>query len=240
MAIAPRMATVFGTLTDYLGNSVQTGTMGDPIFDSYYASTVQFPKDSPEQERTMLAAGTALLDRIGPVVLIAHSQGGLFGWSWADARPELVKALIQVEPKGPPFREAIFSDVMTRKWGLTSIPLTYSPSPTPLDPTLSWKGMPAACPNEVPYSLQEEPARELTNLKSVPTLIVTGEASYHAMYDHHTVAFLQQAGCDKLEHMKLASRGIHGNGHLMFLEKNSDGIAREIENWIRSTVEQRV
>lgn len=75
-------------------------------------------------------------------------------------------------------------------------------------------------------TLQAEPASQLVNLKKLPILIETGEASYHATYDHCFVQFLRQAGCEKAEHLKLADVGIYGNGHLQFLEKNSDEIAR--------------
>src|SRR6187402_3808054 len=116
--------------------------MGDPIFDTYYASTAQALSNSIEQERSMQASGIALLEKIGPAILIAHSQGGLSGWSWADARPKLVKALVQIEPKGPPFREAIFSNDLTRPWGLTAIPLTYFPAPTNTSAPLTTKTVP--------------------------------------------------------------------------------------------------
>ena len=52
----------------------------------------------------------------------------------------------------------------------------------------------ADAPDLVRCWLQAEPARKLANLKSIPVLIVMGEASYHATYDHCTVAYLTQAG----------------------------------------------
>lgn len=94
------------------------------------------------------------------------------------------------------------------------------------------KTIPATSDKFVDCIIQEEPARQLTNLKQVPILIETGEASYHAPYDYGTVMFLEQAGCEKVQHMNLADLGIHGNGHMQFLEKNSDEIALVIERWI--------
>lgn len=215
----------------------QTGKRGDPVFDAFYASQAQFLIDREEQERTMRLAGIALLDKLNqPCILITHSRGGLHGWAWADARPQLIKALIQIEPRGPPFREAIFSNAFVRKWGLTSTPLNFSPSldvsedkETPLRPE-KYK---ASDESEMDCYIQQAPARQLVNLKEVPILVVTGEASYHATYDHATVAFLSQAGCKKLEHLCLADVGIHGNGHMMFMEKNSDEIAKVVEDWIK-------
>ncbi|KAL6236040.1 hypothetical protein BDW75DRAFT_124476 [Aspergillus navahoensis] len=210
-----------------------TGERGDPIFDAYYASNVQSISDSEAQEVTMKAAGEALLDQIGPVILITHSQGGLYGWSWADSRPELIKGLIQIEPKGPPFKEVIFSDSFSRPYGLTSIPLTYEPAPTNQSAPLGMKTASSEKPGELlDCIIQAEPARQLTNLAKVPILIDTGEASYHATYDYCFVKFLKQAGVSSVQHLELGKWGIHGNAHLQFLEKNSDAIAGVLHEWI--------
>jgi len=50
------------------------------------------------------AAGVALLDRIGPAVLVTHSQARPFGWLIGDARPALVKGIVAMEPQGPPIQ----------------------------------------------------------------------------------------------------------------------------------------
>lgn len=183
----------------------------------------------------MRAAGTALLDKVGPAVLITHSQGGLYGWALADSRPTKVKALIQIEPKGPPFTEAVFDTSFTRPWGLTTIPLTYSPAPTDMNNPLTTKVVPSTSINLTSCMIQAEPARKLTNIAKVPVLIDTGEASYHAMYDHCFILFLKQAGV-KAEHLELGKAGIHGNAHLQFMEKNSDAIAAKLNEWIVKTV----
>jgi pimeloyl-ACP methyl ester carboxylesterase len=46
----------------------------------------------------ILAAYLDLLDRVGPVVVIAHSQGGAFALRAAEARPDKVAALVAIEP----------------------------------------------------------------------------------------------------------------------------------------------
>ena len=82
------------------------GVMGDPVFDAFYSSNVQFIVNATYQQQTMQAAGAQLLDMIGaPAWLLGHSQGGLMPLLIADARPSLVKGLILVEPTGPPFQE---------------------------------------------------------------------------------------------------------------------------------------
>ena len=48
----------------------------------------------------VLAAYLALVDRVCPCVLLAHSQGGWFGLRVAEARPEKIKAIVAVESAG--------------------------------------------------------------------------------------------------------------------------------------------
>ena len=76
------------------------------------------------------------------------------------------------------------------------------------------------------------PARQLPNLAKIPILIVTSEASFRAQYDHCTSEFLTQAGV-KNEHLRLETVGIHGNGHMMMLEKNNGDIANVLINWLQ-------
>lgn len=214
---------------------MQSGLRGDPVFDTYYASVVQGIANGTEHERAVREASISLLEKIGPSVVITHSQGGLYGWTLTDARPELVKALIQIEPKGPPFQEVIFSTDLTRPWGLTSIPLTYDPAPTNASAPLTTQVVPSTSSNLSDCILQAEPARQLSNLASTPILIETGEASYHAYYDHCTALFLEQAGVE-VEHLELAKVGIHGNSHLQFMESNSDEIVARLHAWIVKSV----
>lgn len=184
----------------------------------------------------MREAGIALLDRIGPSIMITHSQGGLYGWAIADAEPTKIKALIQIDPKGPPFQEVIFSTDFSRPWGLTSIPLTFDPAPTNLSAPLATQVVPSPSSNLTDCIIQAEPALKLVNLAKVPILVETGEASYHAMYDYCSVLFLRQAGV-KVDHLELGKEGIHGNGHLQFMEKNSDDIAAMLHEWILGSVD---
>ena len=214
---------------------MQTGLMGDPVFDEYYASNVQFQSNTVIQETKMQSAGAALLDKIGAAVLISHSQGGLMPWVIADVRPKLVKAIVSIEPTGPPFVDAIFTTEPTRPYGLTDIPLTYSPAPTNATTPLQTQVIPNDEAGLATCIVQASPARQLVNFKNIPVLLETSEASYHAVYDDCTFVFLKQAGVP-VERLKLADVGIHGNGHLHFMEKNSDQIAGVLEAWIEKTV----
>jgi len=78
---------------------------------------------------------------------------------------------------------------------------------------------------------QKSPARQLPNLQKVPMLVMTAEASYHAPYDHCTVKYLEQAGVHATW-MKLSDLGIHGNGHMIMLEKNNMEVAELMSKWL--------
>jgi pimeloyl-ACP methyl ester carboxylesterase len=220
------------------------GMRGDTIFDQFYASQMPSIQDFTLQQLLNREALLALLAQIGPSIVLTHSQSSAFGWPVADARPDLVKAHVAVEPNGPPFRDIEnlgapdwFRDaaVSARPWGPTADPLTYSPpAANASDLIISRQDKPDA-PDLVRCWTQPAPARSLPRLAKVPILILTSEASYHAAYDHCTVKYLQQAGVYSTW-IKLAEVGIHGNGHMMMLEKNSADIAAVISNWLGKTL----
>ena len=123
-----------------------SGRKGDPVFDQFYASQVASISNGDKIEALNQAAGVALLDRIGPAIVMVHSQSGPFGWLPGDARPQLVKGIVSIEPSGPPFRELEFKGAPdwfsygaqpVRAWGVARVPLTYDPavsSPSDLRP----------------------------------------------------------------------------------------------------------
>ena len=179
----------------------------------------------------MQRCGAALLDLIGPSILLTHSAGGPFGWVVTDARPGLVKAVVAVEPIGPPFMDRPGGGL---DWGLTAIPLSFDPPAA--DPSeLARELRPAPGPGQSACLVQAEPARRLPNLAGVPMVVVTGEASWMAQDNHGAVDFLRQAGC-AAEHLRLEHEGVRGNGHMMMLEANSDVVAAVIDRWIASRV----
>lgn len=81
--------------------------------------------------------------------------------------------------------------------------------------------------------LQVSPAKQLPNLARLPHLIVTTQASFHAVYDYCTVRYLQEAGVP-VDFLDLPKARIYGNAHFMFLEKNNLVIAAEVERWMKS------
>ena len=219
-----------------------TGRKGDPVFDQFYASQVASLSDGDEIESLNQAAGAALLDRIGPAIVLVHSQSGPFGWLIGDARPKLVKGIVSIEPSGPPFRDLEFKGAPdwfaygagpVRAWGVARIPLTYDPpvkDPTELATVLEDK---TDGDGLAPCYAQAEPAHRLPNLAGIPIIIVASEASYHASYDHCTAKYLAQAGV-KSDFITLPSKGVHGNGHMMMIEKNNHQVADLLIEWLGS------
>ncbi|PPQ74326.1 hypothetical protein CVT24_000428 [Panaeolus cyanescens] len=213
--------------TQWPGN----GSMNDPTFDNFYTSIVPAISSAVESSKKVQDAGVLLLEKIArPSILITHSQSGQFGWPLADARPSLVKAIVAIEPIGPPFTNAVFPpNVPARPFGLTEIPMTFSPSITTasdLDVVLVSSDAFSQC------FQQRSPARKLVNLAKIPVLVVTSESSYHAVYDECSVRFLREAGVE-VDFVELGKVGIKGNGHMMFMEKNNlDIMNRVIGPWL--------
>ncbi|KAH6609404.1 hypothetical protein Trco_002750 [Trichoderma cornu-damae] len=236
-----------------------TGQRGDAIFEQYMASlsTIVFRK--AEREALAQLALKNLLQQIGTSVLVGQGAGCTAAWLAADAVPNLVARVVAIEPAGPPCAKAFVNtpsgrlyspylrhDTRVRKYGLSDIPLNYSPPaavPTGVDsPALDIA--PRQLPDnngcymaQIPIpglstkNLGQEPVRQLVNLKQMRHVIITGQASHHCVFDWATVRFLRQAGVCA-DYFYLPRSGIFGNGHLMFLEKNSDQIAELVIGWI--------
>lgn len=114
---------------------------------------------------------------------------------------------------------------------MTSAPLQYEPPiEDPSELQLESDG-----PGLVECWLQKEPAHRLVNLEAIPVLEVSGEASYHRVFDFCDAKWLNPAGV-KTGYVKLEDVGLPGNAHEMMLEKNSDGIAKFFESWIEKNL----
>jgi pimeloyl-ACP methyl ester carboxylesterase len=219
------------------------GGPGDPIFDQNYMATVPSMDDRQPQREMNIAALNALFDRIGEAVLVVHSQSGAYGWPVVQQRPNLVKALVAIEPSGPPVHDVIlqgppdyFADAEdTAPYGLAYTPIEYIPAIS--DPSeLVFEKQAPESPEHVGCWLQKAPARQLANMSQTPILVVEGEASFYAPYNYCTVRYLQQGGLQPT-HFELGKMGIHGNGHSMMEELNSDEVADVIAEWIEANVD---
>ena len=227
----PPLWTSAGLHTQWSG----PGTRGDPVFDGTFASMAPNLDDFALQEGTTQKACAALIDRIGkPVVLVAHSLGCLVAWLVADVRPAQTRGIVAVEPSGPPFSGLGVAGPRAKatEFGVTYAPITYDPPVDDPQKDLTRATLRSAGLQDVFVQADEPSPRRLVNLAEIPIAVVTAEASKHALYDWGTVAFLRQAGVSQTEHIVLGDRGIHGNGHMLLVEENSDIVAEEIARWV--------
>jgi pimeloyl-ACP methyl ester carboxylesterase len=219
-----------------------SGAPDDPITEQMMSGYLPEIADFTKQQFLNRDALVALIDRIGPAILMTHSQAGAFGWPVADARPDRIKAILAIEPNGPPFYQVDFIGApdyfkqgpLALPYGLSAVPLTYAPAVRDAQELAIVQQDQADRPDLVKCYLQKEPARALPNLK-MPILVVMAEASYHAPYDHCTVKYLQQAGA-RPTFMRLADLGIKGNSHVMMNEKNNKEIGAAIAQWLAQTL----
>lgn len=216
-----------------------TGRMGDKVFDDFAKTQVQFLQGN-RQETLTRDAYIALLDAINtPVILLTHSQGGAFGWLVADARPNLVKTIVTLEPAAPPIRGVDTAKVAYGQggglsWGVANSPITYEPAVSDAKELQTTVETQAPAADKVPCYVQQEPARKLKNLQNIPVMLMVGDGSYHRQYDHCLAKWLNQAGV-KTEYVEMETVGLGGNGHMMMLERNSADIAKYIGGWLGRT-----
>jgi len=219
--------------TQWVGQAVE----GDHTFDQFMKAQsdwLPLPSNALQEDLTATAL-VALLDAIGPAILVPHSQPGWPAWLVADRRPNLVKALVQLEPGGPPVfaLQPLFPPIAV-PWGLTFHPITYRPAVS--DPSeLEFVQVPVIDPYVTTCWVQAEPARELSNLQRVPILLLTSESGYNTLWDPCTSKYLTQAGVQHTR-LRLEDVGIRGNGHFYFIERNSDEVAGVVLRWIEEHV----
>ncbi|KAK1762108.1 hypothetical protein QBC33DRAFT_462173, partial [Phialemonium atrogriseum] len=254
-----------------------TGRCGDLIFDQYIARLTPLCFEPPERQLLAQRAVASLIQMTGPAILIGEGTGANTAWLVADYKPEQVRAVLAIEPSGPPFCLPYEDDEDNkrrytpflrhvpglRRYGLADIPMNFDP-PTVIndikdleDPTWSPLNVSQVMRKDGPgsyYSQQadgivglhngdslqaregqesigDKPVRKLPCLQRMAHAVITTECSPHSLYDWATVKFLQETGT-QVEHIELAKQGIHGNGPLCFLEKNSNQVAAVLHNWI--------
>ncbi len=200
----------------------------------FLLSQVEYLNSNKASQERVLAAAGDLIGLTGPAVLLTHSQAGPFGWLIADAFPESVKGIVALEPSGPPFSSDLTSS-RAKNFGIADLPLHYEPfaaSPDGFELEL----LKAPSPDLSDGWVMKEPARKLPRLSGIPILLMCSESSYHSQYDHITSHVLRQAGVEH-DFVRLEEIGLHGNGHMMMLERNSLDIAAWIGRWLENHVD---
>jgi pimeloyl-ACP methyl ester carboxylesterase len=181
----------------------------------FASSTGPMPADLAAAQALEQSRGVQLLERIGPTVLVTHSAGAPAGWLMADARPDLVRAIVAIEPIGPPFLDDAATG-LALPWGVTATPIAVDP------------------PVDDPAQLQSGPHR-LPNLAGIPIAVVEADASPFAAAAAPTVAHLRAAGCSA-ELLRLADHGVTGNGHMVMSERNNADVLGVLLAWLAVTI----
>jgi pimeloyl-ACP methyl ester carboxylesterase len=94
----------------------------DPALLQFLSGARSMPTDLTVAHALERRLGAELLDRVGESVLFTHSAGGPAGWLIAAERPALVRAIVALEPFGPPFRPAA-DGLPGLPHGLTAVPV---------------------------------------------------------------------------------------------------------------------
>lgn len=147
-------------------------------------------------------------------------------------RSDLIKGLIQLEPSGPPFtNRPPFGTNAAFAFGLTDLAIAYEPAAGTNGSNLETVVEPAIDADHNDCIMQKSPAKQVKNIAKIPHLVVSGESSFHAPYEYCTVKYLEQVGVN-VEFADLGKEGIHGNGHMFFMEKNNLVIAERVYKWL--------
>jgi pimeloyl-ACP methyl ester carboxylesterase len=220
-------------------NSRNYGELGNPattdfIFNSFTKFSKQYPgggavdskevmqhtassEPGPTVSQAVLKEDLAeMLDRIGPAIVVVHSNGGPSGWLAMEARPKLVKGLLAIEPG----------------MGITDVlaPLiTFQPA-LAAGEKITMVEKPSEGAGLAPCSLQPE-----GTVHKVPAyagkkvlFVVSPQSPMFTPTVHCSVHTLNQLGADaRLARLK-EDYGIQGNGHFMNEELNNGEIARKI------------
>lgn len=180
--------------------------IGDPCLDALVAGLCPPAGALDEIHANFLECGASLVDQFDEVVLVTHSMGGPFGWLLAQLRPAAVKAIIAVEPVGPPFA-SIPGEIGSLSAGVAAVRV-------PAREAALAKGEP---------------------LFKAPTLVVTGDNHKRREQDKATVNHLRERGVP-VHHLELREVGYPGHGHFMMLELGSEIIAGLLLNWLDSVL----
>jgi pimeloyl-ACP methyl ester carboxylesterase len=198
-----------------------TGEIGDPLVDQFMAQQRPSRFDVPQPFALYKRRGAELLEQIGPAIVLVHSAGGPFGWLMADARPDLVKAVVSVEGLPP---------------AMAAEHLTFDPpGELSLRDVPDKRGVEWGALGGVPRVVQADPPRRLANLSQMPICCLHSDDPRFSEINRVAAEFLRQAGCT-VDDVWLAERGITGNGHFMTLEDNNREVLGVVLEWLDAHV----
>jgi pimeloyl-ACP methyl ester carboxylesterase len=177
--------------------------------DQFFQSLVPTVSDNAE---VITAALLALLDKIGPAIVVTHSQSGLFGWL-AGARSPKVKGIVSYEP-GFVFPEG------------------EVPPPVPLYTGTMVAGN-AVTAQEF-ANLAQIPIQVVygDNIPTspIPDLVADGRRAQVVVSKLFVDALNARGGDAEVLH--LPDAGLHGNSHFMFSDLNNVAVANLLSKFL--------
>jgi pimeloyl-ACP methyl ester carboxylesterase len=192
----------------------------------------------------------ALLQKIGPSVVLVHSLSGSVGWKLCDTAPDQVAALVGIAPGAPAnlptgyATELIKSFTGNNEGQYFSLdkPLWYSREAArksfanaSLFPKEDFGAYYSSLVPESPQALNDAFNKDGHGLfvdpkkfASVPKVVINGDED-----PRHTLAVDEKtAQFVGAEHIYLADAGLRGHGHMMMLDRNNEKIAQLIIDWL--------
>jgi pimeloyl-ACP methyl ester carboxylesterase len=177
--------------------------------DQFMQHLVPTVSDNPE---IISEALLALLDKIGPAILVTHSQSGLFGWL-AGSRSPNVKAIISYEP------------------GFV-FPQDEMPAPIPL-----YRGTQVAGTSVTPaefVNLAKLPIQVVygDNIpkRPIPDLVADGRRAQQVTSQLFVQALNSKGGNASV--LLLPDVGLYGNSHFMFSDLNNVEVADQMSMFL--------
>jgi pimeloyl-ACP methyl ester carboxylesterase len=156
----------------------------------------------------------ALLDKIGPAILVTHSQSGLFGWLTAIRRPNLVKAIVSYEP-GFVFPEGAVPP---------PIPLFTGAMPAGDSVPVADFAHLTRMPLQVVYG-------DNIPIEPIPDLVADGRRAQVVASVLFQEAVNSRGGDAEILH--LPDVGLRGNSHFMYQDLNNRKVADLLSQFLR-------
>ena len=145
------------------------GAPDDPVVVQLTASMGQPMANNPVTQNVWRTRGALLLDRIGPAILITHSDGAIFAWVTAQARPDLVKGIVAVQPSASSqqfFAKTPIANMVLAEPGNGPMAIVEKNNRELLQPALDWmKGVEPRTESSTTSGLDPNRNTESTALK---------------------------------------------------------------------------
>jgi pimeloyl-ACP methyl ester carboxylesterase len=113
------------------------GNADDPSISQLTASRGQPMGNNPITQNVWRTRGAMLLDDIGPTVLITYGDGAVFATVTAQERPEMVKAIVAIEPPAP-LRDLKAPAMTVPADAASPMPMLQKNNREALQPVLAW------------------------------------------------------------------------------------------------------